>query len=223
MLFLQSFKDAAHGFVSCCDRPQTGSNFGPRSVDDSYQHATPSKRQFSRLRTWPMPPSPTGTQQKARWTVDRKAVLGRTQQYEEEKKKDRSSNIEEPDDNNITQRVFTYDIILFGNYTEKVVYRRLKLDFQVQFDAVSDEIPRLLNIPVTSYGGAEVQLPNGHWVKPSGAIEVKWQLYKGQNQYKTEFLVIENSPFDMLLGRPSIHSYRLWEEDNDIQERLQCS
>ncbi|KAL5040908.1 hypothetical protein BDW71DRAFT_192824 [Aspergillus fruticulosus] len=220
MPFLQSFKDAAHGFVSCCDRRQTGSELGRQYPDDSYRHATPLKSQFGRLRTWSMPPSTTSTQQKARLKADRQAIVGRTQQHEE-RKKDRSSNIE-PNVKDITQRTFTYDIILFGINREKVVYRRLKLDFQVQFDAVSDEIPRLVNIPITSYAGAEVQLPNGHWVKPLGTIEVKWQLYKGQQQYKTRFLVIENSPFDMLLGRPSIQSYRLWEEDNDIQERLQC-
>ncbi|KAL4763104.1 retropepsin-like aspartic protease [Aspergillus foveolatus] len=220
MPFVQQFKDAAHGFVSCCDRQRTGSKLGPYS-DDSYQHAAVSKRGLGWLKSWPISTRTGSTQQKARWKADHEAELERKRQREEKRRKERISKIE-PIDKETAEGIFIYDIILFGIDREKFAYRRLKLDFQVQFDAVSDEIPQLVNIPITSYAGGEVKLPTGHWVKPLGTIEVKWQLYKGQHQYKTEFLVIENSPYDMLLGRPSIHNCRLWEEDNDILERLQC-
>ena len=219
MPFVQQFRDAAHGFVSCCDRQRTGSKFGPYS-DDSYQHAAVSKRGFGWLRSWPISTRTRSTQQKARSKTEQEAGLERTQQREDKRRKERIFKIEPYEE--AAKGIFIYDIILFGIDREKFVYRRLKLDFHVQFDAVSDEIPRLVNIPITSYAGGDVKLPTGHWVKPLGTIEVKWQLYKGQHQYKTQFLVIENSPYDMLLGRPSIHNYRLWEEDNDILERLQC-
>ncbi|KAL4776555.1 hypothetical protein BDW60DRAFT_86129 [Aspergillus nidulans var. acristatus] len=221
MPFVQPFKSAAHGFVSCCDRQRTGSKFGPYS-DDSHQQTALSKRGLGWLRSWPISARTRSTQQKARWKAEREAGLERTHQHEAKGKQEELIKIE-PNGKEITERIYVYDIILFGIEREKFVYRRLKLDFQVQFDAVSDEIPRLMNIPITSYAGGEVKLPTGHWVKPLGTIEVKWQLYKGQRQYKTEFLVVENSPYDMLLGWPSIHNYRLWEEDNDILERLQCA
>lgn len=218
MPFVQPFKNAAHGFVSCCDRQRTGSIFGPYS-DDSYQHAAVSKRGLSWLKSWPISTRKRSTQQKVRWRADYEAEFERTHQHEESRKKETISKIE-LNEEETAEGIFIYDIILFGIESERFVYRRLKLDFHVQFDAVSDEIPRLLNIPITSYAGGKVKLPTGHWVKPLGTIQVKWHLYKGQHQYKTQFLVIENSPYDMLLGRPSIHNYRLWEEDNAILEKL---
>ncbi|KAL4821951.1 hypothetical protein BDW67DRAFT_149886 [Aspergillus spinulosporus] len=220
MPFVQPFKDAAHGFVSCCDRQRTRSKSKPYS-DDIYQHATVSKRGLGWLKSWSISARTRSTQQKARGKADREAELEPTHQHEERGKQEEFIKIE-PNHTEIPEGLYIYDIVLFGTNREEFVYRRLKLDFQVQFDAVSDEIPRLVDIPITSYAGGEVKLPTGHWVKPLGTIEVKFQLYKGQHQYKTEFLVIENSPYDMLLGRPSIHNYRLWEEDNDILERLKC-
>lgn len=110
--------------------------------------------------------------------------------------------------------------MVFG-VAKDVVYRRILLDFRVSIDAVSDEIPHLLGIPIDPYTGFEVQLPNGQYVEPIGTIQTTWKFYTGQKSHKTRVLVIKDSEFDMLIGRSSIQQYKLWEEDRDIWKRLQ--
>ncbi|KAL4913781.1 hypothetical protein BDW62DRAFT_157973 [Aspergillus aurantiobrunneus] len=209
MPFLQSCKSAACGIVPCCGR-QPRPKFEPRYPGDKsprVKTAAPSKGPFTRLKPWPKVTNPISRQ--SRRIEDRKA----TRVPEQHKLAGAASE-------EITQSILTYDIVMFGTESEKVVYRRLLLDCQVEFDAISDEIPRLLNLPIAPYNGLEVQLPNGNYVTPLGTSEVTWQLYKGTQQNTTKFLVIENSHFDMLLGRPSIQRYGLWEGDKNVQRKL---
>ncbi|KAL2814902.1 hypothetical protein BDW59DRAFT_154095 [Aspergillus cavernicola] len=200
-------KTTARGILSCCDRQ--GTNNPSRSGRDSAT-AAPPKHTFNRLNSlsWP-------TSHKPQWLLwDRKTIVPPrpppTEHREEVTKY-------------ITKKIFTYDIVVFSAEPEKVVYRRLLLDFQLKdtVDAISDEIPQRLNLPITPYKGAEVKLPNGHCVMPIGTLEAKWQRYEGEKLYTTKLYVIEKSYFDMLLGRSSIWEYQLWDEDRDIQRRLQ--
>ncbi|KAL4780595.1 hypothetical protein BJX76DRAFT_360719 [Aspergillus varians] len=216
MPFVQSLKNTTYGFISCCDRQKDAKFESSYPASNSSHDAkiAPVKRPFTRLKSLPKSSLPdTG---KVRRTGGRKSIPSR-QQHEGDLKEKSYESI--PKD--ILQKVFTYDIQLFGTKNDKVVYRRLLLDFQVNTDAVSDEIPKLLNLPIAGYKGAEVRLPNGSSVRPIGALEIQWQLYKGNRQYRTKFLVIENSQFDVLLGRRSIQKYRLSAEDEKIQKRLQ--
>ncbi|KAL4963067.1 uncharacterized protein BDV14DRAFT_177132 [Aspergillus stella-maris] len=105
---------------------------------------------------------------------------------------------------------------------EKLIYRRLILDFDDQktTDAICDEIPQALNIPIKPYKGSEVQLPNGDWEMPVGTAEIPWKVYEGQRVYRTHFLVMKDSQFDMLLSRATIKRYKFWEEDKDVKGRL---
>ncbi|KAL2869831.1 uncharacterized protein BJX67DRAFT_347078 [Aspergillus lucknowensis] len=121
----------------------------------------------------------------------------------------------------ITERIFFYDTILVGPQTGRIIYRRVLLDFAVDVDAISDEIHQVLDLPILTYRGQKVLLPNGNSVWPIGTLEVKWQFYDGKKKYKTKFVVIKDSHFDMLLGRSSIKRYKLWEVDSDIKRRLQ--
>ncbi|KAL4932082.1 retropepsin-like aspartic protease [Aspergillus undulatus] len=210
MPFYQSCKTAACGIISCCDRWQAGSEFDARYRDTR----DPLKRSFIRLASWPKTPTPSI--KKFKWIGDHRTPSN-SDQSQEDNIHDEVSDSASVD---IALKIFTYDIELFGRERDKPVYRRLLLDFTVVINAVSDEIPRLLNRPVTPYNGKEVKLPNGVYVKPVGTLVIKWQLYKGKRAYKTKFLVIEDSLFDMLLGRPTIKKYKLWEEDRDIKKRL---
>lgn len=104
------------------------------------------------------------------------------------------------------------DIELGRHQDEKVLYRRLLLDHQGYLNAVSDEVARLLGVPVMEYNGPPVRLPNGSSANPQGRIEVEWSIYKGSGHYRTEVLVIENNSFDMVLGASSIRDHGLWEK-----------
>ncbi|KAJ0425120.1 hypothetical protein BJY00DRAFT_308452 [Aspergillus carlsbadensis] len=121
----------------------------------------------------------------------------------------------------ITDRVFFYNTILYNPQIEKAIYRRVLLSFMLNIDAISDEIPRVLGLPVSPYSGKAVQLHNGKSAKPIGTLHLQWKIYSGEKVYKTKFLVIKDSHFDMLLGRSSIKKYKLWEVDEDIEKRLQ--
>ncbi|KAL2831694.1 hypothetical protein BDW59DRAFT_139849 [Aspergillus cavernicola] len=211
MPFLQSCKIAACGLASCRDRRQTGPKFESRDPGTT----SLSKRRFIRLKSWPK--STTPNTRGPKWIRGHKTTSARQQQREGDFA-DESSDIASED---IPQKIFTYDVMLFGPQREKPVYRRLLLDFQGNLDTLSDDIARLLNLPFTPYNGAEVRLPNGSLVKPEGTLEVKWQLYEGSRPYKTKLLVIKNSDFDMILGISSIQRYKLWEEDCNIQTKLQ--
>ncbi|KAL2863167.1 uncharacterized protein BJX67DRAFT_266376 [Aspergillus lucknowensis] len=210
MPLLQSWKHATRGVVSCCDR-QKGSKFEtqyPKHGFSPTATASRSKRPFAQLKWWP------NTRNDGR---ERDLRTAPSRQQREDKFTDRNSN-SKPED--ITRKIFTYDMMVFG-LAEDVVYRRVLLEFGVNIDAVSDEIPHLLGIPIDPYDGFEVRLPNGLYVEPIGTVETTWKLYTGQRSHRTRFLVIEDSQFDMLIGRSSIQQYRLWEEDADIWKRLQ--
>lgn len=106
----------------------------------------------------------------------------------------------------------TFDVELGRYQGEKAFYRRLLLDRQGNLNAVSDEVARLLGVPVMPYNGPPVRLPNGYWAKPQGIIEVEWSIYKSISHYRTEVLVIENNSFDMVLGASSIRNHGLLEQ-----------
>ncbi|KAL4963070.1 uncharacterized protein BDV14DRAFT_93693 [Aspergillus stella-maris] len=211
MSFVQSCKNAACGIVSCCDRR---SSFNPEQPPRSYNRHSEinasSKHYFSRLRTWPK--DSQGTRQ-SRVNGNRTAVSGRGQQLHNTADTEAEKLTE-----NIRQRVFTYDIVLLGN---EPIYRRLLLDFNLNIDAISDEIPTLMNLPITPYDGLEVPLPSGALAKPIGIVKLKWRVYKKKRKFETTFLVIPNNHFDMLIGRSSIQTHKLWDADRDIRKRLQ--
>ncbi|KAI9376042.1 hypothetical protein BJX61DRAFT_491693 [Aspergillus egyptiacus] len=207
MSLVQSCKIAAREFISCCDR----------QIDPSFSHraAAPTKHTFSRLKTWKNTSSTDRF--RSRWA--RKLPLPAPQHGE-----DTTDESSDECAGNIMQNPFTYDVVVFGQTREKVVYRRLLLDFRCDFNLLSSAIQELLGLPVSPYDGSKIRLPNGAHVKPIGTLEMKWQFYNGKKTcYKTEFLVIQDndSYFDMLLGRASIREYKLWEEDTRIRWRLQ--
>ncbi|KAL5337871.1 hypothetical protein BJX70DRAFT_399144 [Aspergillus crustosus] len=216
MPFFQSCKSVACGLVCCCDRhPDSAYS----KTQYHYHHAEPSKRPFNRLRSWPKPAQKNNTQPEVQ---RRPSPQQRREEdthpadelYETEKQNPPSSE-------KTTHQIFTYDTILFTFDSGNPVYRRLLLDFRVSFDAVSDQIPPLVNLEISPYDGPSVRLPNGIDVTPIGTLCVKWQLFKGKRRsYETTFLVIKDLLFDMMLGRASIEKYKLWEEDNEIQKRL---
>jgi hypothetical protein len=121
----------------------------------------------------------------------------------------------------ITDRVFYYNTVLYSPQTEKPIYRRVLLSFVLSIDAISDDIARVLGLPILPYNGKAVQLHNGESAKPIGTLHLQWKIYNGKRVYKTKFLVIKDSHFDMLLGRSSIKKYKLWEVDGEIEKRLQ--
>ncbi|KAL3458635.1 hypothetical protein BJX64DRAFT_292014 [Aspergillus heterothallicus] len=121
----------------------------------------------------------------------------------------------------ITNRVFFYNTILYNSQAEKAIYRRVLLNFMLKIDAISDEIPRTLGLPILPYRGKTVQLHNGKTTKPIGTFYLQWQIYNDKKVYETKFLVIKDSQFDMLLGRSSIKKYKLGKMDGDIEKRLQ--
>ncbi|KAL4878727.1 hypothetical protein BJY04DRAFT_220794 [Aspergillus karnatakaensis] len=215
MPFLQSCKSAACGFVSCCDRqPDEKSDSRPRYPASDFSNAEPppSKRSFNRLRPWP----PKNTQ-RVRWKGAR--ATHQNQQFANESyDRDKASS-----DQAIAKRTFTYNTILYkpAGGAQGLLYRRLRLDFQVVFNAVSDQIPPELNLNISPYYGPDVRLPNGYVVTPVGELWVKWKLLETERTHETLFLVIKDSTFDVLLGRASIQEYKLWEEDKDILKRLE--
>ncbi|KAL4994748.1 hypothetical protein BDV10DRAFT_144825 [Aspergillus recurvatus] len=218
MSFRQSCKSAGCGLISCCDRRETGPKFDSRY----YDAAPPPKYSFIRLRSWPK--TATANTQRISWTGTRKKTASARQQQQPQRRGDDTDDGELSDvaSEDITKKVFTYDIVLFARGREEPIYRCLLLDFHAVVNAVSDELPRLLNLPMEEYNGQAVRLPDGSFAKPVGTVELDWQIYNGKRPYKTKCVVIKDSQFDMLLGQPSIQRYKLWEEDGDIKKRLPC-
>ncbi|KAL4791893.1 hypothetical protein BDV19DRAFT_284889 [Aspergillus venezuelensis] len=215
MSFVQSCRNAACGIVSCCDRrPPSNSKQPLRNQGRHARISDSSKHYFRRLRTWP-----EGTQKTRQSRVDGncEAVSGRLQQQHNAADLEADNSTEE-----IRQRLFTYDIVLLGKKREKPIHRRLLLDFHLDVDAISDEIPTLMDLPIAPYDGLEILLHSGIAAKPIGVVKLKWKLYQKKRKFETTFLVIPNSHFDMLIGRSSIQRHKLWEEDKDILRRLQC-
>ncbi|KAL4951074.1 hypothetical protein BDW69DRAFT_170797, partial [Aspergillus filifer] len=211
MSLVQSCKSAACGIVSCCDRRSPSKSEQPQSIYKRHpENNVFSKRYFRRLRTWP---KDTQMTQQSRANGNRKAVSGRDQQRGNTADKEVEESTEE-----IRRWIFTYDIVLLGT---EPIYRRLLLDFNLNIDAISDEIPTLMNLPITPYNGLEVSLPSGNLAKPVGIVKLKWKLYKKNRKFETTFLVIPNNHFDMLIGRSSIQTHKLWDFDRNIRRRLQ--
>ncbi|KAL3490123.1 hypothetical protein BJX62DRAFT_207743 [Aspergillus germanicus] len=195
MSFYTSCKSVARDIVSCCD----STRIDTQQTTDSPEFLHPS--------TTTKPGNlydPRKAQRKG----------GHRLQTREHGCADTSSD-------HIIDRIFFYDTILHVPQAEKVIYRRVLLSFKLKIDAISDEIPRAMGLPIHSFSGKAVQLHNGKTATPIGIFPMRWQLYNGKKIYKTKFLVIKDSQFDMLLGRSSIKKYKLWEEDGDIERRLQ--
>jgi hypothetical protein len=122
----------------------------------------------------------------------------------------------------IPERIFSYHTIVYDQARERKLYRRVLLDFNPKrnIDAISDAIQQDLDLTMEPYFGSKVEIPNGDVVMPLGIVDVTWQIYKGVRPYRTQFVVIKDSQFDMLLGRMTIKGYEFWKEDKDIRERL---
>ncbi|KAL2845646.1 hypothetical protein BJY01DRAFT_180218 [Aspergillus pseudoustus] len=198
MSFYTSCKSVARDIVSCCDRTREH-HIEPRYPTDSSD--------ILRLGT---PTSFVNPQ-------------GRRMARRKGNRKSHKSEYGYADTmpNDIIDRVFFYDTKLYNPQTEKPIYRRVLLSFMLNIDAISDEIPRVFGLPISPYKGKAVQLHNGKFADPIGTFQTRWQIYNGKKVYKTEFLVIKDSQFDMLLGSSSIRKYKLWKEDADIEKRLQ--
>ncbi|KAL4867945.1 hypothetical protein BDV12DRAFT_170595 [Aspergillus spectabilis] len=220
MPLLRSCKNIAWGLVPCCGRRQDRELDSKLSEEeDEYPHTTSA---------------PTSTQPYDDRNIQRKDIR-RTQNSRRNhnhqpfplptsttREDEFADNRIQDKPQNIKERIFFYDIMVFSPDPEKIIYRRTLLDFTLDLDAISDEIPHVLNLPIDPYRRSEeVKLPNGKYVRPIGTLDAKWQLYNGDKPHTTHFLVIKNSHFDMLLGRSSIKKYKLWEWDRDIKKKLQ--
>ncbi|KAL4908384.1 hypothetical protein BDW74DRAFT_147362 [Aspergillus multicolor] len=219
--FREYSKRAASGLLSCCGRHHANSKFDPRYSDA----ASPPKYSLIALRSWPKTAS-TDTQRLSWSTKRKKSTPARQQQQQPQPQPQRrndNTQYEHPADlshGEFGQTSSTHDIELYAPGREQPIYRCVLLDTASFVDAVSDEFPRLLNVPMGEYNGGEVRIPNGLFVKPVGTIEVDWKIYKGKRPFRTKCVVIKDSQFDMLLGLPSIQRYQLFEEDGDRSGRL---
>lgn len=204
-----SFRNRVRSILSCCDsRDSTPFEEKHLSVP------RPSKGPFSGLKSRPQNTVPCP--QTKRWSRGHVDPVESHQQRKNNFAADRSDIAFE----DIPQRIFTYDVALFGRPRKKPVYRRLLLDFHGNLDAVSDDIAELLNLPLSPHDG-EVRLPNGSLAKPKGVIEVRWHIYGARRRHTTRLVVIPDSPFDMVLGASSIRRCRLWKEDGNIRTELE--
>ncbi|KAL4791896.1 hypothetical protein BDV19DRAFT_284964 [Aspergillus venezuelensis] len=122
----------------------------------------------------------------------------------------------------ISDRLFVYDTAISGLEPGKVLYRRVLLDFDPNrtTNIISDEIPQTLDLPIAPYTGPMVCLPSGKSVMPVGTVEVNWSVFEGSKPYRMQFVVIENSHYDMLLSRGTIKQHEFWDEDRRILERM---
>ncbi|RDW65827.1 retropepsin-like aspartic protease [Aspergillus mulundensis] len=217
--FREHYKRAACGFLSCCDRQPANPEFDPRYSDAT----SPPKYSLIGLRSWPKTASPDT--QRLSWTTKRKKSSSARQQQQQQRQQRGNDNTGYEDASDVTyeetgKTSSAHDIELFAPGREQPIYRCVLLDTSSFVDAVSDEFPRLLNVPMGEYNGGEVRMPNGFFVKPVGTLEVNWKIYKGKRPFRTKCVVIKDSQFDMLLGLPSIQRYGLFEEDEDNSERL---
>lgn len=199
-LFLLQFQmpNALYRILSCCDRRANARVKPPHADIDP-----PSKFRFDRL----------GSQLEnhAGDRHNEKLNSGRRPRIQGQQWGFATEGFEIPSEQ-ISSAKRTFDVELGRYQGEKVFYRRLLLDRQGDLNAVSDEIARLLGVPVMPYNGPPVRLPNGHLSKPQGIIEVEWSLYNNTSHYRTEVLVIENNSFDMVLGASSIRNHGLLEQ-----------
>ncbi|KAL2812511.1 hypothetical protein BJX63DRAFT_243960 [Aspergillus granulosus] len=198
MPFYTSCKSIAWDIVSCCDRMRA------HDIDIQSPNVSPVVLR-SEMTTTPV------SSYNSRKTQRKGTLRSNKREY----------GYDDAMAEHITDRVFYYNTILYNPEAAKAIYRRVLLNFTLKYDAISDEIPQVLGLPILPYYGKAVQLHNGKTAKPIGTLHLQWQIYNGKKAYKTKFLVIKDNHFDMLLGRSSIKKYKLWKEDGDIEKRLQ--
>ncbi|KAL4878733.1 hypothetical protein BJY04DRAFT_194991 [Aspergillus karnatakaensis] len=219
MPFFRSFKNIAWNCVPCCGHRNNQLDYKHSGEDDvEYPHTLTSVRAHKARSVTQRDTHQTrenwGTYNRISSIPASTSTTGEDEVVDSRLKIQGQAEI-------IQDRIFFYDIVVYGLSAEKVIYRRTLLDFDLEINAISDEIPRALNLPIEPYrGSGMVKLPSGKSVQPVGTLVLRWQLYNDDNLHTTHFLVIKNSHFDMLLGRSSIEEYKLWEWDREIQARL---
>ncbi|PLB54103.1 hypothetical protein P170DRAFT_420877 [Aspergillus steynii IBT 23096] len=117
---------------------------------------------------------------------------------------------------------FIYDIMLLTR-ENSLIRRRMVVDFETDIDIMSEAVFRKLNVKMSGFTGNGITWWNRPSVKPLGTVQASWRVCGREKVYSTEFYVISDTEFDLLLGTTSVRKLGLYRADPGVATRLRSS
>jgi len=111
-----------------------------------------------------------------------------------------------------TRPMIISDIILSRSNGSPLL-RRALLDVASRVNLMSDDVRHALGVQMARYNGPTIRVMDKIDLTPLGFAEVDWKFLDQAKIYRTVFLVIRTPYFDVMLGRPLIEEYQLYESD----------
>ena len=89
------------------------------------------------------------------------------------------------------------------------------LDTKADANIASQILVDLLGHALSSYQGQDFQAASGP-VTPRGKVEIFFRLEESQKIHHEEFLVLEDPPYDLILGISFIQKYRVYKFNGSL-------
>jgi len=175
------------------------------------------------------PASTIGTIREANQEIEYKFKRRRDSETSEEAARSRADmiasihNIFRPGNNkkNHPQKLI-YDVYALNPQKSSQLRRRLLLDFQGHGNFIADDIPESLELKIEPVSGAFRTAPRDSGIQPKGQITMCWSIVDAPKIYKTDFLVVTNTDYDILLGRDSIIAHELFRRKSKVATLLKA-